>query len=165
MKRRAISVVLVTIFVGLGWAVPADAQVVINARSPRENASPGAVALRAPGNMVRAGVARAQEFARTAAAGVEITQVERPSVWAQALAESIATVFNQLNTGIVLFQNLLPARAGRPPVLPTTITPVVGGTGTGGIDLGGADLGGVDLGDLDVDSILDQLGLGGFGGR
>jgi len=68
--------------------------------------------------MVDAGVVAALNFSDRARAGVEITETEPPtSIRAQLLADVIAEVFEQINQLITLFDNLLRARAGQPPVI------------------------------------------------
>ncbi len=104
-------------------------------RSAQENASSGAVASRAPGNLVTAGVARTLQAADLARAGVEITETERPtSIGDQLLADSIEIVFSQLNQAIVLLENLFLAQVGQPPVIPTNV--ITGSNGAGASDLG-----------------------------
>jgi hypothetical protein len=156
--RRQVTIGLLASVAAMFTAASAQGQGVITGFPVNENVRGGALHQRAPGNMVRAGVARAQEFANAAAAGVEITETaDETSVWSNALAESIATVFNQLNLAIVGFHNLLLARAGRPPVVPTTIVPATSGGGSsGGGRPGGAlpDRGGLP----DLGGLLDQFG-------
>ena len=65
--------------------------------------------------MVSAGVARAFELHDVARGGIDITETSRPiSIRAQALAEAITTVFDQLNQALALLQSLILARAGEP---------------------------------------------------
>ena len=85
-----------------------------------DNSRAGAVAFRAPGNLVSAGVARLQTATALAQAPITITATgPQFSARAQLLAESIRIVFEQLNQAFTLFNNLLLARAGRTPQLPT----------------------------------------------
>lgn len=111
---------------------PAEAQVITSGQNPLDNAA--AAGARAPGDMVIAGVAQAAAFANAGRAGVEITETTRPtSVRAQALADSIAILFEQLNQAIAAFQSLLLLRSGSSPSvfgLPSIL-------GTGGTDSGG----------------------------
>ena len=66
------------------------------------------VGARAPGNMVRAGVAQALNFGNAARAGIQITETSLvTSIRAQALADSIGIIFQQINEALVLFHNLL----------------------------------------------------------
>lgn len=93
----------------------ASAQMMPPGQSAADNASIGAVRSRAPGNMVSAGVARAFELHDVARGGIDITETSRPiSIRAQALAEAITTVFDQLNQALALLQSLILARAGEP---------------------------------------------------
>ncbi len=90
-----------------------------------DNARSGAVRSRAPGRMVNAGVAQAIAFGGAARAGIPITETSRPkSFRTDALTRSITLIFEQLNQAISLFHNLLLARAGKPPVLPTKSAPI-----------------------------------------
>jgi hypothetical protein len=83
-----------------------------------ENARAGSVRGRAPGNIVTAGVARAQNAANFARGGVEITETSRPVHWrVDFLVEAINIVFEQVNQAIALFANLLAVRAGGEPVI------------------------------------------------
>ena len=108
-------------------AAPTAGQVITNGQNPLDNAA--AAGARAPGNMVAAGVAQAFGIHDDARAGHEITETETPtSVRAQALADSIAILFEQLNQAITAFHNLLLLRGGRTP----TITGVMPASGTGG---------------------------------
>ena len=92
----------------------ADAQVITNGQNPLDNAA--AAGARAPGDMVGAGLAQAFIIHDDARAGPDITETERPtSVRAQALADSIAILFEQLNQAIVAFHNLLLLRGGSSP--------------------------------------------------
>lgn len=85
-----------------------------------DNASSGAVRERAPGNLVSAGVARTIEFGDAARAGVEITEpAPTISIWAQAAAQTIASIFEQLNQAIQAINTLLIARGGQTPTVPS----------------------------------------------
>lgn len=89
-----------------------------------DNARAGSVRLRDPGNMVNAGVAAAIDFSNNAQAPIEIVVTSLPtSIRAQLIADSLQIVFDELNQAIVLFHNLLLARAGKPPIIPI-VTPV-----------------------------------------
>lgn len=92
-----------------------------------DNVSPGAIAARAPGNMVGAGVGRAQAAADFARGGIEITETSRPtSPRAVFLSKAIKIIFDQLNSALLLFENLLRLRAGQPPL--DTAAPTVSST-------------------------------------
>jgi len=75
---------------------------------------------RAPGNLVSAGVARARAANNSGVQGFEITETDNgdPSFWTEFLTRAIPIVFGQINQAIVLFENLLLARAGQPPSIP-----------------------------------------------
>jgi len=90
--------------------------------------------LRAPGNLVNTGVARAQGNIILPFGGVEITATERPKTpKAIFLVDALNAIFDQVDTLIFFFDNLLRARAGLPPRLPDTTTPdtTSGGNGRG----------------------------------
>lgn len=99
-------------------SLPAFGQVLIdNGGSALDNASGGAVRGRAPGIRVNQGVAQHVNFGG-------IPNVTEPAPQENAarqylLVESINTVFDQLNSAILLFRELLLARAGRPSSFPT----------------------------------------------
>jgi len=96
----------------LTLAGSAQGQLATPGQSPLEAASGGAVRNLAPGNMVSAGVGAALAFGDFARGGVEITETSRPtSIRAQALADSIQTLFNQFNVLLVFLEDLLLARA------------------------------------------------------
>ena len=80
--------------------------------------------LRAPGNLVNAGLARAQENIILPFGGVEITETERPQTpKAIFLVDAIEAIFEQVDTLLFFFDNLLRARAGLPPRLPDVSVP------------------------------------------
>ncbi len=107
----ALGVLMVAVV--LATQAPAQSQVIIDGQTAFENASAGSIAARAPGNMVNAGLARAQDFANNAAAGVQITETGHPtSIWAQALADSITIILDQVNLAILFVRNQLLLRAG-----------------------------------------------------
>lgn len=101
---------------------PAEAQIGTigpAGQSALTNSSAGAVAFRAPGNLVIAGVARLQQQTALAQAPIEITETTPAfSIRTQLLVDSINIIFDQLNQAISLFSNLLLARAGLPPNIP-----------------------------------------------
>jgi hypothetical protein len=140
-------------------ASTAAAQFPVSGRTALENARGSAIRnpeARTPGNLVQEGVARAREFGRGADIGVDVTETSRPpSLRAQILAESIEIVFDQLNTAITLFHNLILARGGRSPRLSS---PIPSRSGTAASDSGSDDeSSGLSL--LDLNDLLDQFGL------
>ncbi len=128
IRFRTIVLVLATLAAGTAHAqvssIDPSLQLSPPGQSARENARGGAVAALAPGNLVVTGVAQALQAADIARAGVDIVATERPtSIGDQLLAETIRIVFDQLNQAIVLFENVLRARAGRQLVIPGGIIP------------------------------------------
>ena len=106
------------------------AQIMPPGQSAAENASIGAIRSRAPGHMVGAGVARAFEPHDAARGGIDITETSRPtSIRAQALADAITIVFDQLNQALALLQNLVLVRAGEPLDLSALLPPDSTATG------------------------------------
>ncbi len=98
---------------------PALAQIGPPGQSAADNSRAGAVGLRAPGNMVIAGVARLQQQTRLAQAPITITEAAREiSIRKQLLIDSINIIFEQVNDALSLFGNLLLLRAGRTPTIP-----------------------------------------------
>ena len=122
---------------------------------PLDNVRGGSLAERAPGNMVRDGVARTLEAAAFARYGVEITDTYRPTtVRAQLMTEVISIVFNQINLAVVAFHNLLLARAGEAPIVPDTIVPAVIDQLTN--DSSSTD-GSLDFSDLNISDLIDSF--------
>ncbi len=98
---------------------PASAQRIITGATALDNASLGEVALRAPGRMVTAGLARAIDRADSFRVRPQITETARPaSITAQALPEAIDTFFGELNQFLFFIFNRLLEREGLPPLLP-----------------------------------------------
>jgi len=104
---------------------------------------------RAPGTMVNAGVVRTLAAANAAQRIIEITEEPPgPDPKATFLIAAIETVFEQLNRAILLFENVLRARAGLPPRVPIDLpsgTPTETTDTTDGVT------------DEDVQGILDNL--------
>lgn len=99
-----------------------------------DNVSGGAIAARAPGNMVNAGVVRAQTAAGFASNGIKIVETTRPTPpHAVFLSNAIKIIFDQLNSALQLLENVLRLRAGLPPLAPQATPPptTTGGTTTG----------------------------------
>lgn len=126
------------------------AQTIIDGPTAADNAGPGPVALRAPGRMVTAGLARALERAATFRARPQITETSRPpSIPAQALPVAIDTFFGELNQFLFFIFNRLLAREGLPSLSPIDFLPP---------ELPPTD--GVDDGDGESSDLLDQTGTG-----
>lgn len=120
---------------GYVFASPAFGQ---QSTFPTQTVPPGSFAhdnvsgarARAPGNLVSAGVARAQLANNSGVRGFEITETAKDDLgfWGEFLTRAIPIVFEQINQAIALFENLLLARAGLPPSIP--------GVDTSSLDLG-----------------------------
>ncbi len=136
---------LVTAAVALGLSVPASAQNIMEGRTAFDNLR--AAGGRAPGGMVTAGLARAQETAARGRAQVvapQITETSLPTpIRAQFLADVIEILFEQFEQTLLFLGNRWLARAGLGDLLPLELFfPPSGGDGS-------------DLSDL-----LDQIGDG-----
>ncbi|MBU0717802.1 MAG: hypothetical protein KJ749_06090 [Planctomycetes bacterium] len=129
VTEKAAWILAMGVLIAFGLGTPASAQVLTTGQSALDNVA--AAGARAPGNMVSAGVARAQEAAN-APRGITITEVApTTSIRAQALAQSLGIVFDQLNQAITLFANLLLARAGGPAIVDqSTLSDLTSGTET-----------------------------------
>ena len=93
-----------------------------------DNVNGGAIAARSPGNMVNAGVARAQAAANFARGGIEITATSRPtSPRAVFISDAVKIIFDQLNSALLLLENTLRLRAGLPPLVPQVTPPTTTG--------------------------------------
>ncbi len=91
---------------------------------PFDNVSGGSLALRAPGNMVNAGVARSQAAADFARGGIDIVETTKPmSPRAVFLVDAIEIIFEQLNRTLLYLGDILRQRAGLPPLIPQVNTP------------------------------------------
>jgi len=94
-----------------------------------DNVSGGSLRARSPGNMVGAGVVRAQEAADFARGGIEIVETTRPtSPRAVFLSDAIEIIFDQLNSTLLYLGNILLQRAGLPPLVPQVPTPTTADT-------------------------------------
>lgn len=110
-----------------------------------DNVSGGALAARAPGNMVNAGVLRAQEAADFARGGIDIVETSRPmSPRAVFLVDAIEIIFEQLNRTLLYLGNILLQRAGLPLSVPEVTPPTPDTTDDEATN-------GVDEGDVTVD--------------
>ncbi len=85
-----------------------------------DNVSGGALAARAPGRMVNAGIGRSVGFAEFARSVPNITDLDSGELSPRQmfLVDAIDIVFDQLNLAILGFHNLFLARAGEPPYIP-----------------------------------------------
>ncbi len=90
---------------------------IIRTRPAQSVVSTGA---RAPGTMVNSAVARTLANAAAARPFIEITEVHEPGSEPrhEFLIETIEIVFEQVDTALLFFENLLRARAGLPPRVP-----------------------------------------------
>jgi len=113
--RRLMSVSVLVVMFLLVFANPGFGQSLAPAQTALDNAA--AAGARSPGNMVTAGVAQHQAFGGHVTV---ITEAGPPEVepFRQAIVASLEILFEQLNQALLLFHNLLLARAGRPPALP-----------------------------------------------
>ncbi len=114
---------------------PVEAQVSgSNSNAVWNNLGGGALAERAPGNMVSAGIARANAFQGRAFSRPNITAREdEPDLGTALRIQAIQALFDNLNAVLLAFNNVLRAEGGLSPYIPTPIRP--GGV-TGGLDLG-----------------------------
>jgi hypothetical protein len=112
MKRTCLIAWTLAVAFGFALARPADGQVVTTPGAIWNSTGGGAQGLRAPGNMVGQGLARAIEVFPQPLAFTEITEVELPDQQALILATVIDTVFSTLNAALSLLQNAIITRAG-----------------------------------------------------
>jgi hypothetical protein len=132
--RHQAAIVLSVAFV----AEFASAQVIVTPGHIRQSARGDAAALRAPGNMVGAGLARLRgDFEIRPLAIREITEEKQPSLLSEVMVEALGTIFQNLNLALVGLQNTIRAQGGRSPVIPSSILPSTGNDTTGGSDLQG----------------------------
>ena len=131
MKRTClIGLSLVVVFSMI--AAPSHGQVVTAPGAIWESTGIGAQGLRAPGKMVGAGLARAADLMPDALAYTQITETDAPSLRTQLMVDVVDTFFRDLNTALVMFQNVILGRAGRPPGIPSSLLPT---TSSGALDL------------------------------
>ena len=120
---------------------------------PFDNVSGGALAARSPGNMVSAGVGRAQAAADFARGGIEIVETSRPtSPRAVFLVDAIEIIFEQLNLTLLYLGDILRQRAGLPPLVPQVTTPTTPDT------TDDEATNGVDAGDVNVEDLRNLVG-------
>jgi hypothetical protein len=104
--------------------------------------------------MVSAGVARTLIKANEGRGIIEITEEPpAPDPKATFLIEAIESVFEQINQAILLFENLLRARAGLPPRVPIDL-PSNGDTTNGDTD---GDTTDDNVTDEDIRDTIDRL--------
>jgi len=107
---------------------PATPGVPTRGQHASDNVNAGALSGWAPGDMVSAGVARAQTAANFAHGGIDITATSRPtSPRAVFLSDAVKIIFDQLNSALLLLENALRLRAGLPPLVPSVIPPTTTG--------------------------------------
>jgi len=138
LRHPRISIVLILSGFAVVWPSPAAAQLDVEPAPLTvepgtlafENARGGAAARRAPGNIVSAGVARAIAANNSGVRKFEISEVDgEVSFQTEFLTQAIEIIFDQLNEALVLFENLLLARAGRAPSLASELIPGAKGLG------------------------------------
>lgn len=101
-------------------AAPAIGQTPVGGQTALQNVNAGALAARAPGNMVIAGVARAREASNFFRAPIVITETSREmSAKAVFLVDAIEILLQQINTALFFFEDLLLRRAGFDSILPS----------------------------------------------
>ena len=82
-----------------------------------QNSRGGAVRTRNPGNLVNNGVGRHADFSDRQAMGTVITELPTEPPFPGLIADALQVVFDQINTAITAFRNLLLIRAGQTPAL------------------------------------------------
>lgn len=159
-KVRTLSVWTVAVATVLTWNAVARSQTATPGvptwnQNALDNVSAGALASRSPGNMVGAGVVRAQEAADFARGGIEIVETSRPiSPRATFLVEAIKIVFVQLNRTLLYLGNILLERAGLSPLVPIDVSPTTPTDAADGTTADGTT-DGVDAADV-PDVVSDQ---------
>lgn len=113
--RRLMSISVPVAMFLLVFADHGFGQALVGGQTALDNA--GGAGARSPGNMVSAGVAQTLDF------GGHVTIITEQAatdggLLAQTIAASLDILFEQLNQALLLFHNLLLARAGRPPAIP-----------------------------------------------
>lgn len=92
---------------------PASAQTLISGGFAHNNVSGGAVASRAAGNMVSAGIARAVDRANDILSRNDIVETQRPlSIRDAFLIDALEIIFDQIAIAIDLLDAVLQARGG-----------------------------------------------------
>ena len=126
MIRQILLTAAAVVVLSSVWPAPAQAQdagadnplLVWNATSA------GALATRAPGRMVDAGIGRYNEVRANPLSRPNITeQDDEPSLTKQIKIRFIEEFFTNLNTLLLAFNNMIRAEGGLPPYVPTPITP------------------------------------------
>ncbi|HNQ23742.1 MAG TPA: hypothetical protein PKK06_11665 [Phycisphaerae bacterium] len=167
--QRTGGLAIVVLVACVAWASSVSGQVIITT-PVYESAGAEAVAERAPGHMVNAGLAQYKAAHDSMLfAHPEVTFEMQPSVRSQALAEMARIMFQAIEDAITAIHNVVLLRGGRvPTVLPDVIpAPDFGGGSSANssgnnsadsssttVDLSGVDLSGVDLSNLDLAGLL-----------
>jgi hypothetical protein len=110
MKRTCLIALTLAVAVGFTLTQPANGQVITAPGLIWNSAGGGAQGLRAPGNMVSSGLARAVEVFPDPLLLPEIVETSTPGLRTQILVTVIDTVFNTLNSAMALLQNAIIAR-------------------------------------------------------
>jgi hypothetical protein len=110
MKRTWPIALTLAVAFGFALARPAHGQVITSPGLIWTSASGGVQGLRAPGNMVASGVARAQEVFPDPLRWVTVVEPFTDGVRTQILVTVIDTVFNTLNSALALLENAIIAR-------------------------------------------------------
>jgi hypothetical protein len=131
MKRTRL-IGLSFLLVSCMMAATSYGQVVTTPGAIWESTGAGAQGGRSPGQMVGDGLVRAAGLMPDALAYTEITEMDAPSLRTQLMVEAVDTFFRDLNTALVLYQNVILGRAGRTPVIPSSVLPTTSG---GDLDL------------------------------
>jgi len=127
----------------VGLAPSVEAQVIISPGAIWETTGGGSAGFRAPGNMVASGIGRADAMMPNPLAPTQITETASVSLRTQVIVANLETFFQTLNTAVVALHNIILARAGRSPVIPSSVfTPSSSGS------LAPSTSGGSDLTDL-----------------
>ncbi len=120
MSRNSMVMKCMVVLVVLAVALPAVAFVVASPGGSRENTRAGAMATRAPGNMVADGLGRLTDVRPRPLQTIEITETRQTSARNEVIAEGIQDIFDDLNAMIVALNNAMRLRAGFSPMLPAT---------------------------------------------
>ena len=119
-RKRTIPLLLATVVI-VGFASSVEAQVIISPGAVWETTGGGSAGFRAPGNMVSSGIGRAASLMPNPLAHPQITETASASLRTQVIVANLETFFQTLNTAIVALHNVILARAGRSPVIPSSV--------------------------------------------
>jgi hypothetical protein len=123
MKRTCLIALALAVAFGFALARPANGQVITAPGLIWNSAGGGAQGLRAPGNMVSSGLARAAEAFPDPLLLPEIVETSTPGLRTQILVSVIDTVFTTLNSALALLENAIIARiSGEDPSAAGTLT-------------------------------------------